>query len=256
MIDGSEGGRRLEGKVAFVTGASSGIGAASARRFAELGASVALVARRPGPLEEVAEELGSGTLVLPADVADPAAVTGAIEHTTERLGPIEIVVNSAGVCVPTTLAETDEATWRRHIDVNLSGSFYVAREAGTRMAEAGAGTIINVGSELSVMGMGMYVAYCAAKAGVIGLTRSLAAELAPKVTVNAICPGPVDTPMLRDEFTYFGEGDEVAEQAKLRVPLRRFATAEEVAAGICYLALDAPYATGTTLEIDGGTTAV
>jgi NAD(P)-dependent dehydrogenase (short-subunit alcohol dehydrogenase family) len=103
--------------------------------------------------------------------------------------------------------------------------------------------------------MAMYAAYCAAKAGILGLTKALAVELAPSVTVNAICPGPVDTPMLRAEFELFGDGDTVAAEAVKRVPLRRFATADEVAAGIYYLAVEAGYATGTTLELDGGTTA-
>lgn len=256
MQQEATGAARLQGRVAFVTGASSGIGAASARRLAQLGASVALVARRREPLERVAAELGEHALPIVADVADHTAVADAVDQATEDLGPIDIAINSAGVCIPASLGDIDHELWRRHIDVNLSGSFYVGREVGLRMAAANGGAIVNVGSELSVMGMGMYVAYCAAKAGVIGLTKSLAAELAPTVTVNAICPGPVDTPMLRDELTYFGDGDDVVEQAKQRVPIGRFASAEEIAVGVCYLALDAPYATGTTLEIDGGTTAV
>jgi NAD(P)-dependent dehydrogenase (short-subunit alcohol dehydrogenase family) len=245
---------RLDGKVAVVTGGSSGIGAAAARRFAREGARVAIIARRRSLLEGFAAEIGALPIV--ADVSDGSQVNAAMRTVTEELGDPDIVVNSAGVCVPTSLRDTDEQVWRRHIDVNLSGSFHVARDAGLTMAAGRGGTIINVGSELSSMGMAMYVAYCAAKAGVIGLTRSLAAELAPKVTVNAICPGPVDTPMLRAEFAHFGDGETVAAEAIGRVPLRRFATADEVAAGIHYLAVDAPYATGTTLELDGGTTAV
>jgi NAD(P)-dependent dehydrogenase (short-subunit alcohol dehydrogenase family) len=245
---------RLSQKVVLITGGSSGIGAAAARRFAAEGARVAVMARREDVLGQLAAQIGA--LAVAADVSNGPQVATAVRTVAEALGDPDIVVNSAGVCIPASLADTDDQNWRRHIDVNLSGSFYVAREAGVRMAAGRGGTIINVGSELSVMGMASYVAYCSAKAGVIGLTKSLAAELAPKVTVNAICPGPVDTPMLRAEFEYFGDGDQVAAEAVKRVPLRRFATADEVAAGIYYLAVDAPYASGTTLELDGGTTAV
>lgn len=245
---------RLSQKVVLITGGSSGIGAAAARRFAAEGARVAVIARRADALGKLAQQIGA--LAIAADVSDGPQVAAAVRTAAETLGNPDIVVNSAGVCIPASLAETDDDSWRRHIDVNLSGSFYVARETGLRMAAGRGGTIINVGSELSVIGMARYVAYCAAKAGVIGLTKSLAAELAPKVTVNAICPGPVDTPMLRAEFEYFGDAEQVAAEAVKRVPLRRFATADEIAAGIYYLAVDAPYASGTTLELDGGTTAV
>lgn len=251
-------GERLDGKVVLITGGSSGIGAAAARRFAGRGARVAVIARRADVLAGLAAEIGA--LAIAADVSDGPQIAAAVAAAAGTLGDPDIVVNSAGMCAPASLAETSDDSWRRHIDVNLSGSFYVARETGVRMMAGSGGTIINVGSELSVMGMAGYVAYCASKAGVIGLTRALAAELAPKVTVNAICPGPVDTPMLRAEFEHFSDGDDdrdrVAAQALQRVPLRRFATADEVAAGIYYLAVDAPYATGTTLELDGGTTAV
>src|SRR5207248_2045157 len=149
-----------------------------------------------------------------------------------------------------------EQIWRETIDTNLSGSFYVAREAGGWMVKHEGGTIVNVASELSIMGMSLYVAYCAAKAGVIGLTKALAAELAPTVTVNAVCPGPVDTPMLHQEFLELGDPEAAMTATLDRVPLRRLATADEVAATIIFVALDARYATGATVELDGGTTAV
>lgn len=248
------GSGRLKGKVALITGASSGIGAATARLFAAEGATVALLARSGDELERLAGELGGGALPLVADVADPGQVAAAVERGAERLGPLDVVVNNAGTVTPASLAETNDEVWRRHIEVNLSGCFFVAREAAPRIAPGG--SIINLGSELSVIGMGMYVAYCASKAGVLGLTRSLAAELAPAVRVNAICPGPVDTPMLAGELEHFGGHDQVMAEMLERVPLRRLAIAEEVAAGILFLAADAAYATGTTLELDGGTTTV
>jgi len=245
---------RLAGKVALVTGASSGIGAATARLFAAEGAELALLARRPGPLSAIAQELGDGAITLPADVADSAQVAEAVAAAASRFGRIDVVVNCAGTLFAGRVEETDDAAWRRQLEVNLSGTFFVSREAAPRIPIGG--SIVNLGSELSVMGMAMYAGYCASKAGVIGLTKALAAELAPDVRVNAICPGPVDTPMLTAELESFGPYDELHAETIERVPLRRLARAEEVAAGILFLAAEADYATGTTLELDGGTTSV
>jgi NAD(P)-dependent dehydrogenase (short-subunit alcohol dehydrogenase family) len=244
----------LAGRVALVTGASSGIGAAAARALAAAGAAVALLARRREPLEALAGELGEdAALPLVADVADSGQVDGAVAATLARFGRLDAVVNSAGVSIPASLADTDDGTWNAVIDANLSGSFFVARAAAPHMGEGG--SIVNVGSELSHIGMGMYVAYCASKAGVIGLTRALAVELAPAIRVNAVCPGPVDTPMLAAEFEQFGAEAALAETLA-RVPMRRLADADEVAAAILYLTADAPYATGTALALDGGATAI
>jgi NAD(P)-dependent dehydrogenase (short-subunit alcohol dehydrogenase family) len=253
-----DSGRQLEGKVALVTGASSGIGEAVARRMSAAGAKVVLVARRRAELEVLADALGDGSLVRVTDVADPIAVRSTVLTAASHFGRLDIVVNSAGVTAPAALADADADNWRLHIDVNLSGSYYVAREAGLLMRAAGGGTIVNVGSDLSTTGAAMFVPYCAAKAGIIGLTRALAVELAPTVTVNAICPGPVDTPMLAAEFELLGEKGAAAARAEMlgRVPLGRLATAAEVADGIFFLAAQAPFATGTTLELDGGITTV
>jgi NAD(P)-dependent dehydrogenase (short-subunit alcohol dehydrogenase family) len=215
---------------------------------------VALVARRREPLDALAAELGGeGALPLVIDVADSGQVASAVTATVERFGRLDAVVNSAGVVFPATLAETDDEAWATQLDANLSGSFFVAREAAPHLGEGG--SIVNVGSELGAIGMEMYVAYCASKAGVIGLTKALAAELAPRVRVNAVCPGPVDTPMLAAEFELFGAEEALAETLE-RVPLGRLASAEEVAAAILYLTAEATYATGTVLALDGGTTAV
>jgi NAD(P)-dependent dehydrogenase (short-subunit alcohol dehydrogenase family) len=246
---------RLDGQVALITGASSGIGEATARAFVREGAQVAPLARNPDPLERLAASLGDGAMTISADVADPAAVASSVQRTIDRLGRLDAVVNSAGVVRPLALADLDPAAWRETIDINLSGSFYVAREAGLRMADNGGGAIVNLASELSVLGMPMYVAYCASKAGVIGLTKALAAELAPHVRVNAVLPGPVDTPMLDAELKCFPDPRAAHDSTLERVPLHRLGTAEEVAEAVLYL-VDAPYATGTTLELDGGSTVV
>jgi NAD(P)-dependent dehydrogenase (short-subunit alcohol dehydrogenase family) len=122
------------------------------------------------------------------------------------------------------------------------------------MVERKAGTIVNIGSEMSFIAMAQYAAYCASKAGVLGLTRALAAEFAPHVTVNAVCPGPVDTPMLESEFEWFGDATQARAETEERVPLGRIATASEVAELIVFTALKAPYSTGAAFRIDGGTT--
>jgi NAD(P)-dependent dehydrogenase (short-subunit alcohol dehydrogenase family) len=248
-------GEKLSGRVALVTGASSGIGKASATALHGEGARVALIGRRAAPLQELAERLGDGALAITADVTDELAVADAIEHAWGQLGAISVVVNSAGVCLPRPVSELD-SEWQRTISVNLSGTYFVSRETGLRMRQAGGGTIINIGSEMGVMSAPGYVAYSASKAGVTGLTRALAAELAPNVTVNAVSPGPVDTPMLRAELGLNGDPCAAVEKELARIPLRRLGEAEEVAKAILFLATDAGYATGMTMALDGGTTIV
>jgi NAD(P)-dependent dehydrogenase (short-subunit alcohol dehydrogenase family) len=245
---------RLAGKTVFITGATSGIGEAAARLFAAEGASLAIVARGRAGLDRVAGELGEAALPLVADVVDSAALAAAVEAAVSEFGALDVVIANAGTITPGTLAETDDETWNRQIDVNLTGAFYTARAAVPRIRAGG--SVIMLGSELSAMGMGMYAAYCASKFGVVGLTKALAAELAPDVRVNAVCPGPIDTPLLAGELEFFGDRDQVMQETYDRVPLGRLGTSEEVAQAMLFLAADAPYATGTTLELDGGTTAV
>jgi NAD(P)-dependent dehydrogenase (short-subunit alcohol dehydrogenase family) len=247
----------LANRVAVVTGASSGIGAAIARALSAAGAHVALLARTPAALDRTAATLPGESLRLPADVSDDVQVAAAIDRVEAAWGVPDLVVTSAGVCRPAPLDELTPGSWRHTLDVNLSGTFYVAREAALRMRRAGvAGDIVTIGSELSVIGMAGYTAYCASKAGVLGLTRALAAELAPDIRVNAVCPGPVDTPMLAAEFEAGGDARAALEETIARVPLRRLGTADEVAAAVLYLVAPTTYATGTALHLDGGTTSV
>jgi NAD(P)-dependent dehydrogenase (short-subunit alcohol dehydrogenase family) len=240
----------------LITGASSGVGRAAARSFAREGASVALLARRESVLRELADELGDHVLAFPTDVADPQAVSEAVSGAWEAFGGLDVVVNAAGVGLPTPLESLDDEGWREVIDINLSGTFFVAREAALKMTAGEGGSIVNIGSELSSIGMAQYAPYCASKFGVIGLTKALAAELAPRVRVNVVCPGPIDTPMMDAELEWYPDPEATRKQAIERVPLKRFAAPEEVVDAIRFLAFGAPFATGAVLPLDGGTTMI
>ena len=247
---------RLNGKTALVTGGSSGIGLATARLFAAEGASVVLNGRDGAKIEATVAELGPAATGLAADVGCINEAEELVTRAIEALGRIDILVNAAGIVEPRPLSDLSAELFAEHMAVNLTGSYTVARAVGLHMKTEGCGAIVNVGSELSHFGMPFYVHYCASKAGVLGLTRAMAAELAPEVTVNAICPGPVDTPMLEAEIQYFGGTDDIRKEAWDRVPMKRLAQPDEVAAAILFLATDAPFATGSAMALDGGTTAI
>jgi NAD(P)-dependent dehydrogenase (short-subunit alcohol dehydrogenase family) len=247
---------KLQGKKTLIVGASSGVGLETARLFLAQGAAVALAARSEAKLREVASDLGKDAHVVVGDVGDEAACAAIVPAAIAALGGLDIVVYTAGLCQPCLVKDMTVADFKAHLDINLTGNFIIARAAALYMQDHDGGTIINMSSELSHMGMGHYVHYCAAKAGVVGLTQALAAEMAPKVRVNSISPGPIDTPMLEAEIQWFGGTKEVREGAVNRVPLKRFASPVEVASAVLFLAADAPYATGSTLRLDGGTTAV
>jgi 3-oxoacyl-[acyl-carrier protein] reductase len=239
---------------AIITGGSSGIGLATAKKVHAAGGTVALMATRAAVLDTIVTGLGERACAFPVDVSDRPRVDAAVASACDALGDVDLLVNAAGVCYsPAAIGEMDVANWDRTIGVNLSGAFYVSRAVAMRMR---AGSIVNIGSELSLMGMSLYVDYCASKAGLIGLTRAMAAELAARqIRVNAICPGPVDTPMMAAELATFPDPVAAREGAIDRVPLRRFASPDEVADAVLFLA-DAPYATGSVLSLDGGTTAI
>ena len=240
----------------LITGASSGVGLAASRAFAGAGARVALMARRQEVLDDLTDELGAGAVAFATDVTDPEAVADAVAGAWEAHGGIDLVVNAAGIGLPTPLAGVGPEDWDEVIDTNLSGTFFVAREAALRMIDGDGGTIVNVGSELSSIGMALYAPYCASKFGVVGLTKAMAAELAPKVRVNVVCPGPIDTPMMDAELAWYPDPEATRKEAIERVPLKRFAAPEEVVEAISFLAFRAPFATGAVLPLDGGTTMI
>lgn len=244
----------LSGHIAIVTGAGSGVGAATAALLAKRGATVAAFGRREEPLRKAVSGFPDQSSVHVVDVSDPVQVAKAVADVVTKHGAPTLLVNAAGIDGPVALNDLTPDVWNEQIAVNLSGSFYVARETALVMADGG--SIVNLGSELSFLGMGLFVHYCASKFGVIGMTKALAMELAPRIRVNAVCPGPIDTPMMDAELEWFPDPVATRKGAIERVPMKRFATPEEIAETIVFVAVSMPFATGSTISVDGGTTAM
>ena len=243
----------LEGKAALITGGGTGIGRATAIRFASEGADVAVNYSRSRQEAEATvaqlEDLGTRAIAVQADVSDRAAVDRMVSTTCEAFGRLDVLVNSAGttrfVPLPDLESLTDD-TWDPVFDVNVKGSFYCARAAISRMKQVGGGQIINVASIAGLTGQGSSIAYAASKAAVISITKSLALTQAPDIRVNAVAPGVVDTRWV-DGWEDFVTG------ARDSTPLRRVATAEDVADVIFSLAISG-FVTGQTWVVDGGYT--
>jgi len=255
--------RRLEGKVAFVTGASRGIGEAIARRFGAEGASVALAARdaSDGSLaRRIAAEIGKAggeAFAVACDVTRADSVSGAIAETVRRFGKIDVLVNNAGLGGPTPLDDPDDSRWDAIIATNLTAVFRVTRAALPFLPDGG--RILNMSSVVGRFGVAGLSAYSATKHGVIGLTRTMALELAPRqITVNAICPGWVDTDMAREGWSSLArtgsKGPMDGRQVAARMaPLGRVLDPEEIGGLAAYLASDdARSVTGQAIVIDGG----
>jgi NAD(P)-dependent dehydrogenase (short-subunit alcohol dehydrogenase family) len=238
---------RLAGKVCVITGAASGIGAESARLFAEEGARVVGVDLKEGAV---------GELALQADVTDPAQVEAMYARARGELGRIDVLFNNAGISPPddASVLETAEEAWQRVQDVNLKSVFLCCKHGIPHLLDAGGGSVINTASFVATMGAATsQISYTASKGGVLALSRELGVEFARRgVRVNALCPGPVNTPLLQE---LFAKDPEQAQRRLVHLPMGRFAEAREIAQGALFLASDeSSYVTASTFLVDGGLT--
>lgn len=256
--------RRFEGQTVLVTGGNKGIGRGIARRFAEEGAKVAIAAiekNTPDAAAELAEETSSEVLGITLDVTDAAAVKAAYEETEARLGPLSVSVQNAGVITIAKVEDLTEREWDLNLDVNTKGVFLCCQEAIRRFRASGThGRLINTASGQARQGFIYTPHYAASKFGVIGITQSLAKELAKEnITVNAICPGIIHTEMwdYNDRvwgkmLGDYGPGELMAEWVR-GIPMARAGTPADVGGLVAFLASkDASYITGQTINVDGG----
>jgi meso-butanediol dehydrogenase/(S,S)-butanediol dehydrogenase/diacetyl reductase len=252
---------RLRDRVAIISGGGTGIGAATARLFANEGAKVVVTGRRAEPLQAVADEIGGRAVA--GDTADPEHVAEAVEVAREAFGGLDVVVASAGLGFGGAAADVDDERWNRTLDVNVTGAFRLVRAALPSMLERGKGSIVVVSSTSGLVGGPEGAAYQTSKTAMIGLARSIAVDYGPRgIRANALCPGWVVTPMgdrsMEDLMQRLGISLEEAYRLSTRyVPLRRPAMPEEMAACCLFLASDeSSMVTGTTLVADGGSLAV
>ena len=255
---------RLEKKIAFVTGAGSGIGESIARLFAQQGAHVVLADLREDGAQQVAREIqeaGGSARVQSLDVAEESQVKAAIEQVAALEGRLDILVNNAGISHVGSLLETSLEDWERLMRVNARGVFLCAREGVRQMLAQSphGGTIINMASVAAMIGIERRLPYCASKGAVLALTRSIAIDFATQgIRCNAICPGTVQTPFVEGYLArnFAGHEDEVRQQLHARQPIGRMGQPDEIAYAALYLASDeAAFVTGSAFVIDGGWTA-
>jgi NAD(P)-dependent dehydrogenase (short-subunit alcohol dehydrogenase family) len=243
---------RLDGKVAVITGAASGIGRASARRFAAEGAHVLVADLDKNGGSALADEIGG--LFVRADVTDADDVQAMYAAAVERFGGLDVLFNNAGISPPDddSILETELDAWRRVQEVNLTSVYLCCKYGIPHLLERGGGAVVNTASFVAVMGAATsQISYTASKGGVLAMSRELGVQFARQgVRVNALCPGPVNTPLLQE---LFAKDPERAARRLVHVPMGRFAEPEEIAAAACFLASDdASFITASTFLVDGG----
>jgi NAD(P)-dependent dehydrogenase (short-subunit alcohol dehydrogenase family) len=246
----------LQGKVAIVTGAASGIGRAIAIRLAEMGAAVAVLDKNSQGGNETVRlvvQLGCQASFIACDVSSQAECREAVQRVIESHGSIDILCNNAGITVRKDVLALEEEEWDAVLDVTLKGTYLLSREVIPHMIRQG-GAIVNIGSGWSLKGGPKAVAYCAAKAGVLNLTRAMAIDHGKdNIRVNCVCPGDVNTPMLESECRQLGEAREQFMKEAANRPLGRVGTPEDVANAVLFLASDmSKWITGAQLVVDGG----
>jgi NAD(P)-dependent dehydrogenase (short-subunit alcohol dehydrogenase family) len=243
---------RLGGKVAVITGGAGGIGRETARRFVEEDARICIADLADEPGNEAADELDG--LYIHADVTDPDDVRRMYRETAERFGGIDVLFNNAGISPPDddSILDTDLEAWQRVQDVNLKSVYLCCKYGIPYLLERGGGSIINTASFVATMGAATsQISYTASKGGVLALSRELGVEFARRgIRVNALCPGPVNTPLLQE---IFAKNPEQAERRLVHVPMGRFAEAKEIAGAVLFLASDdSSYVNASTFMVDGG----
>ncbi len=253
---------KLEGRIAVVTGGGCGIGAELCRAFADEGALVGVLDVRQEEAEQVAEQVRQASgqaMAVACDVTNRDDVEQAADQVEQKLGPLAIWVNNAGVSYILPFLECTEQIWDQTLEVNLKGAFLGCQAAVRRMAPRQSGVIINMSSQSGRVGNSHYAAYCASKFGIIGLTQSLAVEFAARgIRVNAICPGVVATPMWDTQIEDYArkrdlKPEEVMSYFESNIPMGRIGKAEEIAQAALFLASDeADYITGQALNVSGG----
>ena len=247
---------RFDSHVAVVSGAASGIGAATARQLCAEGAAVALVDIDEEAVTQTAAAIGSAAWPVVADLSDELATGRAVDEIIERFGSIKYLVNSAGIQTYGTVIDTDIETWQRTIDVNLKSAFLLSRAVVPHIGGRGGGAVVNVASVQAIASQKSVVAYAASKGGLLSMTRTMALDhAADNIRVNAVLPGAIDTPMLRWAAREYEPDNPEAALAEwgARHPLGRVGRAEEVAETIAFLCGEgAGFITGTQIVVDGG----
>ena len=251
---------RLSGKVAFITGGGTGIGRACAVLFAKEGAQVVVTGRRNEPLRAAVQEIeqsGGQALAIAGDVTRRDSVEAALAGAVEYFGRLNVIVNNAGAVVVADADHTSDEDWHRVIEANLTGTFLVSRAALPILRKAGGGAIVNIGSALGLVARKQRAAYCAAKAGVTGLTKAMALDHAHEnIRVNCICPTIVETELGNQSIAATPDPDAERRKRAAEIPIGRMGKPQDVAQMAVYLASDeSSWVTGTALPLDGGLTA-
>lgn len=250
---------RLAGKVALITGIASGIGRSTAELFTAEGAQVFGVDRNEAAGHALAERLqanGRSFHFLAADLSTEAACVQTVAHCCETYGRIDVLYNNAGIAIVEPFVSTDAEMLERVMAVNFKSVFYLCQQAIPNMQQQGSGVVINTASELAIVAQPLYAAYCASKGAVLSLTRALALEYArDNIRINALCPGPIETPMLLGEFDHADDPAQAKAEGIATMPIGRLGDAAEIAQVALFLASDAPILMhGAALVVDGGKT--